>query len=215
MTTEHPTIRIVIDTREQAPLKFKGLDCTVEIGTVKVFDYALAGDVREDGYPRWAVERKSLSDFVGSITGKNEIQAREYAKIRKARSVFDAGTPIVYVVECGITGLLPERPCPCVHLRASTRCEVCGGKAEAFCECVVPRPTLGCEFCGGTGILGYNYGRRKIGSPFCYHQLSEFMYFHGVSVLFADNRTHAACMIEALLRRRFEWMEFNTDMRVS
>ena len=87
----HPTIPIVIDSREQTPLDFTGLDCTTEVGCVKVFDYALAGDVNEDGTPRWAVERKSLPDFVGSITGRKEIQDREFAKIRMARRVFDKG----------------------------------------------------------------------------------------------------------------------------
>ena len=205
--TTHPTISIVCDTREQAPLDFSGLDCTVEVGTVKVFDYMLAGDVNEDGTPRWAIERKSLPDFVGSITGRKEVQDREFAKIRKARKLFDAGTPLIYVVESPITGLLPERKCPCIRPRTSMRCPLCHGKAISFCDCIKPRAVLKCEFCGGSGILGYDYGRRQIGSPFAFHQLSEVMYSQGVSVLFADSRTVAACMIEALLRRRHEWLQ--------
>ena len=199
------TIKIVQDSREQSPLDFSGLDCTVEVGCVKVFDYQLAGDVSEDtGNPRWAIERKSLPDFVGSITGKREIQDREFAKIRKARRVFDRGCSLVYVVECGITGILPQRSCPCIKPRPSLRCPLCRGKAGAFCSCIKPRPTLKCEFCGGGGVLGYDYGRRQIGAPFAFHQLSMMMYRYGVSVLFADSRPVAACMIEALLRRRGE-----------
>jgi len=207
----HPTIPIVIDTREQSPLSFANLDCTVETGTVKIFDYALRGDVHPDGNPRWAIERKSLPDFVGSITGrvKNDDgtpgpQAREFAKIRKARKVFDAGTSIIYVVETTIRGVLPERACPCIHQRASTRCKKCGGKAEAFCDCIHARPQIRCEFCGGSGVLGYDYKRRKIGAPFAYHQIAMMMYQYNVAVLFADSRLIAACMIESLLRQR--WM---------
>ena len=206
-TAEKPVIPIVIDTREQDPLSFAELACTVERGTVKVFDYAVRGD---DG---WAVERKSLPDFVGSITGKKEIQDGEYAKIRKARKVFDAGTPLVYVVETSITGLLPERPCACVHLRASTRCPLCRGKAVSFCECIRDRPSLSCPWCRGSGIVGYNYGRRQIGSPFAYHQLTKLIYPRGVCVLFADTREIAACMIESLLRRRWEWIDARTRVR--
>ena len=204
-----PIIPIVQDTREQDPLDFKGLPCTVEVGCVKVFDYSLAGDIFEDGSPRWAIERKSLPDFVGAISGRKEIQDREFAKVRKARHLFDKGWPLIYVVESPITGILPERACPCIHRRASARCPLCHGAATEFCPCIKDRPALKCEFCGGSGILGYNYKRRRIGSPFVFHQISVMLTQYNVSVLFADSRLVAACMIEALLRRRWEWLQLS------
>jgi len=196
-----PTIDIMQDTREQDPLDFKGLNCNVEVGTVSVFDYCLVGD---GGF---AIERKSLPDFVGSITGRKKIQDREFAKIRKARKQFDKGVPLIYVVETPLTGLLPERMCSCVHIRASKRCPNCHGKATAWCDCLKLRPDLKCEFCGGSGVLGYNYDRRRIGSPFVFHQVTEMIYTKNVNVIFADTRQIAACMIEAILRRRFEWLK--------
>jgi len=203
----HPTIQIVIDSREQTPLDFTGLDCTTEVGCVKVLDYQLKGDVNEDGTPRWAVERKSLPDFVGSITGRKEIQDREFAKIRMARRVFDKGWPIIYVVETDFYSLLPERRCPCVHPRASMRCRDCGGKATAYCACVQPRPMRKCEFCGGCGVIGYNYDRRKIGAPFLFHQISVMEIQYGVHIDYAHNALGAACKVELQLRRRWELLQ--------
>lgn len=52
---------IVIDTREQRPWSFPP-NIDVEIGTLKTGDYALKGD------NRFAVERKSADDFVGTIS---------------------------------------------------------------------------------------------------------------------------------------------------
>ncbi len=56
-------LRITIDTREQTPLHFPEDLAVCERGTLKAGDYALAGD------PSFAVERKSLDDYVATITG--------------------------------------------------------------------------------------------------------------------------------------------------
>lgn len=55
------TLHIVIDTREQQPWSFAGVAET-SVGTVESGDYALAGD---SGF---AIERKSLDDFAGTIS---------------------------------------------------------------------------------------------------------------------------------------------------
>lgn len=55
-------LHIIVDTREQAPWSFpveKVVSCR---GTLKTGDYALSGD---EGF---AVERKSLDDFLGTIS---------------------------------------------------------------------------------------------------------------------------------------------------
>lgn len=56
------TISITIDTREQTPWSFPSELATVRVGTLKTGDYALTGDAG------FAVERKSLDDFIGTIT---------------------------------------------------------------------------------------------------------------------------------------------------
>lgn len=55
-------MRIVIDTREQCPWSFDPAQVDAFIGTLKTGDYALEGD------DRFAIERKSLDDFLGTIS---------------------------------------------------------------------------------------------------------------------------------------------------
>lgn len=55
-------IDITIDTREQTPWHFPPDWATVRRGTLKTGDYALTGD---DGF---ALERKGLDDFIGTIS---------------------------------------------------------------------------------------------------------------------------------------------------
>ena len=80
---------IRVDTREKTSLVFDGA-ATVR-GTIKTGDYSIEGD-----QDRFAVERKSLPDLIGSISiQKNWI--RELKKIRRAHA---AGMPrVFYVVE--------------------------------------------------------------------------------------------------------------------
>ncbi len=68
---------IAIDTREQKPLPIPG-HVAVEVKKLDAGDYALLG--YED---RCVVERKSLSDFIGSITHGRERFARELVLLSK------------------------------------------------------------------------------------------------------------------------------------
>jgi ERCC4-type nuclease len=71
-------MRILIDTREQAPFTFKGYDVDPETATLPVGDYSLPGF--ED---RAAIERKSLNDLIGCLMGKDrERFERELARGR-------------------------------------------------------------------------------------------------------------------------------------
>jgi len=89
-------ISITVDTREQTPLEFDPDRVVTVRGTVPVFDYALTGDEAA-----FAVERKSLADFVGScITGWD----RERGKLARARAAGIA--PLTYVVEGRFSDLL-------------------------------------------------------------------------------------------------------------
>jgi len=55
-------LRIVIDTREQRAWYFPEEVATVRRGTLPTGDYALEGDTK------FAIERKSLDDFLGTIS---------------------------------------------------------------------------------------------------------------------------------------------------
>lgn len=81
-------LRIIIDTREQTPWSFPP-EIPVEVGTLKTGDYALAGD------DAFAVERKSGSDFLGTIsTGWGRF-------CRELNRMDAAGFPAkVIIVEC-------------------------------------------------------------------------------------------------------------------
>ena len=87
---------IRIDTREQAPLVFSQW-CPSLVGTVPFYDYALDGDQES-----FAVERKSLEDFIGSVVMQDRWQ-RELAKRARAR---EAGmTTVYYVLEAKFSEL--------------------------------------------------------------------------------------------------------------
>jgi len=52
---------IIQDTREQTPWSFCPTQAAVKIGTLKTGDYCIEGD------RQFAIERKSLDDFLGTI----------------------------------------------------------------------------------------------------------------------------------------------------
>ena len=57
-------LRIIRDSREQAPFTFSGLPVEVEVGSLEAGDYSVAGFAR-----RIAVERKELGDLVDALAG--------------------------------------------------------------------------------------------------------------------------------------------------
>jgi DNA excision repair protein ERCC-4 len=72
-----PPLRIVVDTREQLEWRFSDR-CETASGTLLAGDYSVSGFER-----RWAVERKSLGDYLGSITTGRERFLRELAILRR------------------------------------------------------------------------------------------------------------------------------------
>lgn len=56
-------LEIIIDTREQAPWSFDPGQAVARVATLRTGDYALAGD--QDCF---SIERKSLDDFLGTIS---------------------------------------------------------------------------------------------------------------------------------------------------
>lgn len=68
-------ITLVIDNREQTPLQFEEL-CSTR-GSLYSGDYSILGLEH-----RWAVERKSIADLVGSVTFERERFERELHRLR-------------------------------------------------------------------------------------------------------------------------------------
>lgn len=86
-------LEIVIDTREQQPWAFPSHLATVERGTLDVGDYALKNDTG------FAIERKSLNDFIGTISNGWDRFLREIDRMK------DYPAKII-IVEAGITEII-------------------------------------------------------------------------------------------------------------
>lgn len=72
-------LRITIDTREITAWSFPPGYATTERGTISAGDYALQGDEAN-----FAVERKSLSDFVGTVSTGWDRFRRELGRMAEA-----------------------------------------------------------------------------------------------------------------------------------
>ena len=70
-------LRIVCDSREQAPYRFDGYPVVVEVGALASADYSLHGFTDRIG-----IERKSLPDLVACLGVERERFARELARLR-------------------------------------------------------------------------------------------------------------------------------------
>ena len=90
-------MRIIVDSREQAPFSFNGFNCEVKSGTLSSGDYSIAGF--EDIV---AIERKSLPDFISCLTTGRERFMREMERLRGFQSA-------VIVVESPFSDLASGR----------------------------------------------------------------------------------------------------------
>ena len=99
MSATTPTrIKISIDTREQSPWVFPEEFATTCRATIPTGDYSLAGD--ELGF---AIERKSLNDFLGTISTGWERFRRELTRMR------DQGFPArVVIIESNARDIGPS-----------------------------------------------------------------------------------------------------------
>jgi ERCC4-type nuclease len=66
-------LRIVIDTREQTPWSWEPSDAITTVAGLNAGDYALLADTepvrgKDRLAVRFAIERKSLEDFLGTIS---------------------------------------------------------------------------------------------------------------------------------------------------
>jgi len=79
-------LRIVIDSREQSPWAWDPSDAVTEVRALVAGDYAIAQDCevvrgREALAVRFAIERKSLDDFLGTISAGFGRFQRELARM--------------------------------------------------------------------------------------------------------------------------------------
>lgn len=79
-------LRIIQDSREQCPFRFEGYPVEVEVAGLEAGDYSLAGFER-----RVSIERKSLSDLIGCLSGDRARFEKELARLRG----FDACAVVV------------------------------------------------------------------------------------------------------------------------
>jgi ERCC4-type nuclease len=82
MAKDTPRIVVIQDTREQTPWNIT--EFPVEVDGLPVGDYGIRG-FSDWNNPAFIVERKSLSDLVGSLTAGRERFMREIEKMRQFR----------------------------------------------------------------------------------------------------------------------------------
>jgi len=79
LTPDTDRIPIVIDNREQTPWHFPEWVASVRWGTLSAGDYAIDGDLH------FAIERKSLNDFLGTIATGWDRFCRELHRMQEAQ----------------------------------------------------------------------------------------------------------------------------------
>lgn len=87
---------IVVDTREQTPWHFPEGSARVVLGTLPTGDYALAGD------RGFAVERKSLDDYVSSVV-------HHWGRFSREIERMDGWPAKVVVVEATLSDIVHHR----------------------------------------------------------------------------------------------------------
>lgn len=107
-------LRIIIDTREQSPWAWDANDATTEIRALSAGDYALAEDCervkgRATLAVRFSIERKSLEDFLGTISAGWDRFQRELTRMEAfpARVVIVEGNFEQCCFSQGVDGIIP------------------------------------------------------------------------------------------------------------
>jgi len=106
-------IPAIVDTREQLPYELNNSRFSITRAALPAGDYSLVGyEVR------CAIERKSLADFLGSITAGRERFHRELERLRS----YDLAALVIEAswedIELGNYPLVHGRPCSAVHPNA-------------------------------------------------------------------------------------------------
>lgn len=103
-----PEYKIYVDTREQKPLKFK--DRAIEIKTLNFGDYAFSS---KEATCNCYIERKNLSDFIGTISGGYE------RFIKEIERAVEAEAHLVVLVEDNINNAMNFKYLP--HISSKIR----------------------------------------------------------------------------------------------
>jgi ERCC4-type nuclease len=94
-SAELAQMRVIVDTREQRPWSFPPEYVSVRRGTLTAGDYSLDGDL-------WAIERKSLDDFIGTVGAQFDRFCRELYRMPEA-------LPRVVIVEGNMQQIADKR----------------------------------------------------------------------------------------------------------
>ena len=107
-------LNIIIDTREQMPWSWDASDAIVHIEALSAGDYALSSDCepikgKKTLAVRFVIERKSLEDFLGTISGGWERFQRELIRMESfpARVVIVEGDFASVCFSENASGIVP------------------------------------------------------------------------------------------------------------
>jgi hypothetical protein len=203
-------LHIVIDSREQSPWAWEPCDATTEIAGLAAGDYALREDVllpQGNGVlraVRFSIERKSLSDFAGTISSGWDRFLRELTKMETfpARVIIVEGdfneccfgdtcfmreVMNIYNDNVRVFNTGCERVLTIGCLEHYSFCPFCGKKAS-FEEGDITMPT---------------HGHNEVRPLFVARRISELTMM-GVSVLFAGDAALASGLAYRIFKRRLE-----------
>ncbi len=100
---EFARMKLIVDTREQTPWHFPMELVEVRRDTLQYGDYSLDGDV-------WSIERKSLPDFVGTITSQWERFCRELEKMpAEPQRVIIVGGSVTQIMQRDYNGAVQPK----------------------------------------------------------------------------------------------------------
>lgn len=120
--TYSPKIKLLTDTREHKPLLFS---CATEVATLNWGDYALnfeelSGKVR--------IERKSLTDFIGTLSGAYDRFSREIERAEKDKGY------LVVLIEEKFSNFLSFNYLPHISRRTKATPDFIGHRMRELCQ---------------------------------------------------------------------------------
>lgn len=144
-SAELAQLKLRVDTREQRPWFFPEEYATVRRDTLEYGDYALEGD-------SWAIERKSLTDFVGTVCAEWDRFVRELARM-------PVEPQRVIIVEAGLADALE-------YIKETTSPDKCSDRMKYFMRRVAQLTMIGvsvlfCDSAELAAIVAWRLFRRR------------------------------------------------------
>lgn len=177
----HSKLKIIIDTREQSPWSFPDHLAECKRGTIKTGDYCLKND------SKFAIERKSLDDFLGTIsTGWNRF-------LREIGRMDAASFPAKVIIIEGDY----ERIC-----FYDNRLENVIKIVNSFISISEKLAKIKIALEKETEIIPPKHNHPRLTPQFINTRIAELS-MQGVSCLFAKNSYYSAALAYAILKQRY------------